>query len=240
MKAYIKSLNGVPVDDWGFNAYIGFKKRGMNIHFFEEIDEVPINSSNIVVSFIEDTISFFEKLGIKVPSPLHIPHPLDNSYYLGRSIRRMSMKEFLEDTRLPIFVKPDSKVKEFISGVITKKYTKEGSFKDVPLDTVVLTSEVVNIKSEYRGFVVNKELRSLNHYGGDFRIFPDVKKIEQAIEDYINAPKGYSIDFGVTDTGETILIECNDGWSLGSYGCNPITYTNLLIERWREIVNNKN
>lgn len=109
-------------------------------------------------------------------------------------------------------------------------------FYGVPEDTLIQTSEVVNILSEYRGFVVKGTLEALHHYQGDFRYYPDTTIIEQAIKDYIDAPAGYTIDFGVTDKGETILIECNDGWSIGSYGCDPSIYVRLLVARWMEIM----
>jgi hypothetical protein len=51
-------------------------------------------------------------------------------------------------------------------------------------------------------------------------------------------PAGMSLDFGVTDKGETILVEANDGWALGYYpwgNLTPSGYANLIVERWMEI-----
>lgn len=42
------------------------------------------------------------------------------------------------------------------------------------------------------------------------------------------------IEAGITE--ESVLIECNDAWSIGSYGLDPIIYTNILLKRWFEIV----
>ena len=44
------------------------------------------------------------------------------------------------------------------------------------------------------------------------------------------------MDFGVTDRGETRLVEVNDGFSLGCYGLEPILYARLLCARWSELV----
>ena len=99
-----------------------------------------------------------------------------------------------------------------------------------------MVSEVVDFVSEYRGYVIKHELKGLKHYNGDFRFFPDVKTIEKAVEDYKSGPAGYSIDFGVTSDGRTLLIECNDGWSLGNYGLDHSMYTNLLTSRWLELM----
>jgi len=75
-------------------------------------------------------------------------------------------------------------------------------------------------------------------YLGDFRVFPDMKIIDEAIAEYTKngAPAGYSIDFGVTDNGKTLLVECNDGWSLGNYGLEPSKYCRLLGRRWHEMM----
>lgn len=76
--------------------------------------------------------------------------------------------------------------------------------------------------------------------GGDFRLYPDIFKVEQMTADYTKAPRAYSIDVAVQkDSGETILIECNDGWSLGNYGLSPKQYVRLLTTRWREIITKK-
>lgn len=60
------------------------------------------------------------------------------------------------------------------------------------------------------------------------------------------APRAYAIDFGVVNfvddaTGaksqDTVLVKMNDGYSLGLYpGCPIKIYTNVLLERWHELV----
>ena len=58
--------------------------------------------------------------------------------------------------------------------------------------------------------------------------------------------RAYAIDFGVVNyvddaTGaksqDTVLVKMNDGYSLGlSPGCPTKVYTNVLLERWHELV----
>lgn len=43
------------------------------------------------------------------------------------------------------------------------------------------------------------------------------------------------LDFGVTSDGRTLLIEMNDGYSLGAYGLEPELYAKLLTARWAEL-----
>ena len=43
------------------------------------------------------------------------------------------------------------------------------------------------------------------------------------------------MDFGVTDKGETVLIEVNDGFAVASYGLFHIDYAKFLSARWAEL-----
>ena len=49
-------------------------------------------------------------------------------------------------------------------------------------------------------------------------------------------PAGRAIDLGVTSDGRTLLVEVNDGFALGSYGLDDVTYALLLSARWAELV----
>lgn len=233
-KIYIQSMNNFPIADWAVSAYMGFKEKQSNIILFEDIEEVPASRYNIVVAFIEDTNKYLERLGIGPKIALNIPTELEK--YTGREIRYMTMCEFMNDNQIPIFVKPARRSKEFQAGVLTKQESKKMFFHEHPDDTPVLVSEVVDFISEYRGYVIDGELKGIKHYLGDFRIFPNMEIVDSAISDYKTQPAGYSIDFGVTNDGKTLLIECNDGFSLGNYGLNDVTYSTLLAKRWLELM----
>jgi hypothetical protein len=75
----------------------------------------------------------------------------------------------------------------------------------------------------------------MSHYQGDCFVYPDAEVIRSAIRDYASAPAGYGIDFGVLDSGATVLVEANDGYSLGSYSLNSVDYSRLLEARWLEL-----
>lgn len=234
-KVYIQSLNNFPIADWAVSAYMGFRAKQMDIIFFEDIEQVPVSKFNIVVAYIEDTNRYLTKLGLSKKIALNIPAELMS--YTGREIRYMTMGEFKLEKELPIFIKPNRYAKEFVGGVISKESSRKIFFNEIADETPVLVSEVVDFISEYRGYVINGQLKGIKHYSGDFRVFPDVKIIDMAISDYKTAPVGYSIDFGVTSDGRTLLVEINDGFSLGNYGLEDTTYSTLLTKRWIEMVN---
>jgi hypothetical protein len=236
-KAYIQAQNNFPIADWAVSAYLGFREKQTDIVFFEDIKDVPTSSWNIVVAEIIPTNHYLQRLGIEPKRALNIPDELMK--YTGRKIDYMTMGEFKMDTRLPVFVKPNRYSKEFVAGVISEPQSRSFFFNNVEDDCPVLVSEVVDFVSEYRCYVINGVLKGIKHYLGDIRIFPDVKVIDAAIADYKIAPVGYAIDFGVTSDGRTLLVECNDGWSLGNYGLDNLVYTNLLCRRWVELLKNR-
>lgn len=241
-KIYIISDKGFPLTDWALWAYLGFKEKNANIILFEDPEEntmeVPLSKSNILVADIDATHRYIKRLGGDPPKALNIPEEL--MQYAGRDIRYMTMGEFKKDTQLPVFIKGNGYAKEyhkiFGAGVITKEYARQEFFNGVPDDFPVLVSEYVDIVSEWRGYVIDRELKGIKHYLGDIRVFPDMKVVDKAIADFTHQPAGYSIDFGITSDGRTLLIECNDGYSLGNYGLEPNLYSLLLAKRWLQIM----
>ena len=87
---------------------------------------------------------------------------------------------------------------------------------------------------EYRVFVLNRRPFACKHYRGNSLIFPDSRVVLEAIEAYSSSPIAYALDVGVTDRGDTLLVEINDGYSLGSYGLLPIAYARFIEARWKE------
>lgn len=103
-------------------------------------------------------------------------------------------------------------------------------------DFPVICSEVVDFVSEYRCFVRRGEILDVRRYRGDWSKAQDREAIERAIAAYASAPAGYAADFGVTSDSRTLLVEVNDGYSLGPHGLWPELYAQLLSARWAQMV----
>lgn len=88
---------------------------------------------------------------------------------------------------------------------------------------------------EWRVFVRYGEILDVKLYKGDWRLHFNPKVIESCIKDYVSAPAGYVVDFGGTEKGDTVLIEVNDGYSIGCCGLMHINYSKLLSARWAEL-----
>jgi hypothetical protein len=93
----------------------------------------------------------------------------------------------------------------------------------------------VHFKSDWRVFVVRGVVIGMNFYQGDPLIMPAANTIRLTIGAYQHAPAGYSADFGITDDGRTLLVEVNDGYSLGHGALTGNLYAELLEARWLEI-----
>lgn len=75
----------------------------------------------------------------------------------------------------------------------------------------------------------------MRNYRVDWRVRPSTATIEGAVRDFTNAPAEYAIDFGLTAKGQTLLIEVDDGYSLGCYELVYLDYAKLLSARWAEL-----
>ena len=133
----------------------------------------------------------------------------------------------------PVFVKP-VKDKVFVGFVLRSE-------KDVPRrrqaksDEPVLCSELVNFTTEWRAFIRYGNIWDVRPYRGDWRNHFDPEVLEKAVRSFKSAPAGYAMDIGITEKGQTLLVEINDGFALGCYGADPIQYAKLLSARWCEL-----
>lgn len=133
----------------------------------------------------------------------------------------------------PVFVKP----------VLGKQFDGKliKSLKDLvgmgsQEDRQIWCSEPIELVAEYRYFIKYTKLLDVRRYKGDFKILPNFYIIEKCIQDYISQPAAYSLDFGITKEGQTVLIEVNDAYALGNYGLFHLDYAKMISARWSQIV----
>ena len=212
----------------------------------------PFSDDDIPVGSVEFIRKFAELAEIKLPAPLNIPdsikpdarkvvHAPGLVRHVQREIftaKRKDIKEF------PVFVKPLSDVKAFTGFVADN----DKAFDLYPIDwdsMDLLCSEPINanILSEWRCYILGGKIVNVSNYSGDPILFPNIGTIETTIYNHTDAPAAYSMDFAVVEWGErinlTVLIECNDAWALGPYGCPPELYAKMIRNRWKEIIKNQ-
>ena len=102
-------------------------------------------------------------------------------------------------------------------------------------DQPIICSEVVDFVAEWRVFVRYGQVEAVKQYLGDWHYHYDPHFIENCLRDYHSQPAGFSLDIGVDKNSTTMLVEINEGYSLGAYGLFATDYAKLLSARWAEL-----
>ena len=233
MKAYIQcGKSGMPFNETVFNAYDGFSDMGVETCFFRtEADCASAAPADILVGGLGPLKSHLQRLGCVYPE---LDYPVELVPYLGRKIWTSTINQISNSPECwPVFVKPVID-KQFIGRKISaiKDLIGCGCCDD---DYEVLCSEAVDFRTEWRVFVRYGKVLDVRPYRGDWRLHFDADIISCCVRDYTTIPAACAMDFGVTDDGRTLLVEVNDGFSVGSYGLESIAYAKFLESRWAEL-----
>ena len=236
MKAYIEHVENQFRGVNEYAAFRGFEALGYEICPFvaAEVESLELDAQTPVVAGIPTIWRALKSLGATPPQLEPIPHELET--FAGREFGLSTLDEIRQhivEEKPPIFIKPV--VGKLFDGHVARSFRDLIRTADLAPETKIWWSEVVEFRGEYRGFVCNGELVDFRHYKGDFRLPVDFKPVDLAIQSWHSLPRGCSMDWGVTADGHTLLIEVNDGYSLGCYGLTPVTYANLLKSRWNEL-----
>lgn len=201
--------------------------------------QLPLDRESLVVGGKDEIYGALKQLDIPIPKPDSYPLPLRP--FLHRKVWESTLgKEERNITVLdqpPTFLKPLGREKCFTGRV----FSTYADFRTLNISAKepVYCSEVIEWLSEYRVYICDGSIRSIDHYDGDESIKVDVTEVEKAIEVlrvsdfYIS---GLSLDFGVLKSGETALVEMNDAFALGAYEIGAKDYTDLIITRWEELL----
>lgn len=218
-------------------AYDGFKQLGAEIEYFSNVKEIENNNAeDIIVSGIGDVRYILNKLDKKYPT-LEYPESISKPQYLGRRIWKDVLGSIMSNKeKWNLFIKPVEGGKLF-TGAVIKEFKDFRTCVGAQEITEVWCSELVDFTTEYRCFIRYGEVLDIKNYKGDCFIVPDKKVLNSIIQDYTDAPNAYTIDLGVTTNGETLLVEINEGYSVGAYGLDSLKYAKLLATRWAQLTN---
>lgn len=93
-------------------------------------------------------------------------------------------------------------------------------------------SDVIEIESEWRGFVFDRQLVGLQNNGGDFTLFPDVERVMAMIAHFDDQPIAYALDVGVTRHIGTFIVEVNDFFACALFGFADHRYYIRMLSQW--------
>jgi hypothetical protein len=238
MKVYIQtSTNNQCSNPNSFAAYEGFLQLGWEIVFYRDAVSLAGNEEeNVVVGNISDVHKVLDSFHLDVPAPLDYPASLES--FFGRKIWKSTMHKFAADNAFNFFIKPLHRSKLFTGKLIGSERDLIGCH-DYQMDMDIWCAEPVNFLAEWRCFVRYGKILDVRRYRGDWKLHYDATVIEKAVSCYTGAPNAFALDFGLTDDGKTLLVEANDGYSLGCYGLSVLDYAKLLSARWAELTQSK-
>ncbi len=182
--------------------------------------QIPLGTIPFVNTFYSDVY------GIKQMQPIEVPVCLRTREFLKRKY------DIVPGSALPKtgewFIKDVSELKRFSYNGNAKYLDRDEYQKDFDRSHLFVVSEVQDILSEYRVYIINGEISFLANYNGSPLLFPDIPLIQKAnrifsMQSYY--PRSYTLDVMITKEG-TSLIECHTMFATGIY--STVVGTNYL------------
>lgn len=177
------------------------------------------------IEFVENWLKALH--GISHINPIEVPLSLRKEEFLKREYSIVKKDKIPKTGR--IFLKDVSRLKRFSGEINCERFFVDGIWKpkngeyDTTLhlnpDHLYQVSEIVNILSEYRVYIMDNEIEAISNYNGDPCIFPDMKLIWKMINIYSmqkDCPKAYTMDIAINERG-TFLLEIHPWISIGLY-----------------------
>jgi hypothetical protein len=169
---------------------------------------IPIGSVEFVCDYLKTCYGL-------MPSPKNIPIELMDEKWTARTVINGNEKDITGEK----FVKSNDKIKSFTEICSS---APAGNYQ---------ISDLIDIESEWRGFVYKGRLIGLQNYSGEFDVFPDVHRIHRMIDAYGSQPIAYTLDVAISQ-GQTVVIEVHDFFSCGLYGFDDHKNLPFMFSRW--------
>ena len=199
---------------------------------FEELQSGRFDNlikSNLFVGSVEFMREVFSRIGL---NDVRVPR---NSNRQHKVLKLGDVKKMAKEGH-KMFIKP-FEIKLFTGFVIDESiYTSIANIDD---DVEVMVYDVFDsqIESEWRCYIHMNRIKDIRNYSGDFFKVPSESYIESIIsENRKDFPISYTIDIGVLESRENVVIEFNDMWAIGNYGMENSDYISLLRQRYFEII----
>ena len=216
-----------------YNAQVGAHLLGEEVVLYHSFNEIQqLTSEDLVVDYITETRSLLNMMNLTIPI---LDYPKEFKKFYGRKIYEGILGEIVNDpNNWGKFIKPKAGSKVFTGRVVNS--TRDLVGIGLPFDYPIWISEVVEFIAEWRCFILNGSVLDVRFYTGDYHAQFDATVIDEAIASWEDSPAAYGLDIGVTRDGRTLIVEVNDGYSLGNYGLSPMKAIKFYKARWQEMV----
>lgn len=235
MRAFIrKDINGHFTNVNPAIAADGLMRMGWELVDYASAKEIDdLSRDDLVVGHIADTRYCLNRLGLTYTNELDYPEELNA--FLGRKVWVDTLHRVVAQKPYPVFIKP-RELNKLFTGTLIQADRDLIAIGHRTEDVDIWCSTPIKFVKEVRCFIRYGRILDVRHYKGDWRPNLDHQIIEDAVASFSNAPNGYALDFGLTSAGKTLLVEGNDGYSLGAYGLLPLGYAKLLSARWFQLM----
>lgn len=239
MRAWIEHIDGEFRNINTFTAWQGLQALGYDTAFFapEEVETLQLDANTPVVAGIPVVWRALQMLNVRVGALEAIPDELGE--FAGRAFGEGTLGDIrarFAGGGSSVFIKPCAPSGKLFGGHVVARFRDLIQTASFPDETRVWWSDALELRGEFRGFILRGELVGWRHYFGDFRCALDFDQVEAALSRWTSRPVACAMDWALTAQNETVLVEVNDAYSLGCYGLAPHLYAPMLAERWREIV----
>lgn len=219
------------------------ERRGLSVHrvLAREVvrGSVDLRGVDLVAGRLPVVGAALRQLGHAVPAPLDYLDASDD--VLGRRVWPSTLAAVAAGLELrgePVFVKPRGATKRFTGRVVSDPV----DLRSLPVrsgSTPVWCSDVVDIAAEHRIFVRQGAVVGARQYDGAAREPDDAELAARAsriVQSLLpRLPAGCAVDVAELGDGTVVLVEVNDGYSLGRYGLDADAYLGVLLTRWAEL-----
>jgi len=185
--------------DENFNVKI--EHTSVPIKYVDADDIIPVGSVEFVSDFLQINYGL-------IPIPLNVPVSLYPYTKRNIQIGELKLLEIKDNTMY--YAKSTKKIKHNNNGIVTKELHEEGIWQ--------FSSFIPDVIEEWRGFVFGGKLLDIRRYLNEIENYPDMKFVREVIANYKDAPCSYTIDFGISSSLGTFVIEVHDFFSCGLYG----------------------
>jgi hypothetical protein len=216
------------------------RQRGLEVVFASTrgVAQMEVSAQTLCVGSINFLKAAVQAAGNRLPD--HVPYPSSLQGVLHREIGFAARLSHLVRTQtLPLFVKPAQGWKRF-TGMVLEDAEAIRTHR-ISVHQSVWWSQPVGWLSEWRAYCARGEVLEVHRSPHSAANGPpiDLGVVERAAAELFAAAgaSGAVLDFGVLTSGETALIEANDGFAFGGYGnVSSSTLWRVWTARWPELV----
>lgn len=239
-KIYFEFIDGVPVNEMTYVAYMGLKGKTQCIPIgFENLGDFLLGEGEMAIGGLEFTMTALKnRCSLVDPTKvIHIPDGLKR--YKLEKVVKTTLKQLADvDIQYPIRTLPinrlnDSELIMLMSKEQAHQYVRELTNEE---DRDIIVEEVKGDAIEYNAYVCNGSLLDIRGKSNISSTLPDVSFVNKLIEEYVDAPNSYVMNLNVYNkqNGETLtgLDSIQGGYSFPTNGLSVFGTIKMLIYSW--------